>query len=115
MKKAYRLQDGGEWKVEAGMRRKVGKRKKRGVVLKLLLCAFVVYSAINLVKISIDVREKRETLATLNESVERQTVENETMKSAIQKGMTQDEVEKISRDKLDLASPNERVFINIDG
>lgn len=97
------------------MKRKIGKRKKRGVVLKLLLCAFVIYSAINLVKISIDVREKQETLAALNESVERQTVENETMKSAIQKGMTQDEVEKISRDKLDLASPNERVFINIDG
>ena len=36
-------------------------------------------------------------------------------KRQIQKGMTQDEVEKISRDKLDLASPNERVFINIDG
>ena len=86
------------------MKRKVGKRKKRGVVLKLLLGAFVIYSA-----------EKQETLAALNESVERQTVENETMKSAIQKGMTQDEVEKISRDKLDLASPNERVFINIDG
>lgn len=97
------------------MKRKGGKRKKRGVVLKLLLCAFVVYSAINLVKISIDIKEKQDTLAQLNQSVERQTVENETMKSALQKGMTKEEVEKISRDKLDLASPDERVFINIDG
>ena len=97
------------------MKKRVGKRKKRGIVLKLLLCAFVVYSAVNLVKISIDIQQKQETLSVLNESVERQTVENETMKSALEKGMTQEEVEKISRDKLDLASQNERVFINIDG
>lgn len=97
------------------MRQKVNRQKRKGYLLKILLCGFVIYSAANLIKLSIDLRDKQVEVAALKQNIEAQQVENDTVRSAIDKGMTKEEVEKISRDKLDLASQNERVFVNIDG
>ena len=97
------------------MRQAVKKRKRKGYLLKILLCGFVIYSAANLIKLSIDLQEKQATVATLQQEIEQQQVSNDTVRGALDKGMTKEEVEKISRDKLDLASQNERVFVNIDG
>lgn len=97
------------------MRQTAGKRKRKGYLLKILLCGFVVYSAANLIKLSVDFKEKQATIATLQQQITEQTVENDTVRQAIDKGMTKEEVEKIARDKLDLASQNERVFVNVDG
>jgi cell division protein FtsB len=46
----------------------------------------------------------------LTQQIEAKQQENEALKDSISKGGSKDEIEKIARDKLGLASPGEKVF-----
>ncbi len=95
--------------------KKVPKRQKGGIILKILLCGFILYSGINLVKLSFDIKDRNETVKVLAAAIESKEQENETLKTAIERGITKEEVIRLSREKLNLVSPGEKVFINIDG
>ena len=87
---------------------KVIKRKKQrgSLLLKLAIFAFAAYIVFALVNQQVQINEKSQELADLQEQVETQKIKNEE---------TKEYIERVAREDLDYAKPGERVFVNIAG
>lgn len=98
---------------------KVIKRKKQrgSLLLKLAIFAFAAYIVFALVNQQVQINEKSQELADLQEQVETQKIENEDMKHALNadEEETKEYIERVAREDLDYAKPGERVFVNIAG
>ena len=98
---------------------KVIKRKKQrgSLLLKLAIFAFAAYIVFALVNQQVQINEKSQELADLQEQVETQKIKNEDMKHALNadEEETQEYIERVAREDLDYAKPGERVFVNIAG
>ena len=98
---------------------KVIKRKKQrgSLLLKLAIFAFAAYIVFALVNQQVQINEKSQELADLQEQVETQKIKNEDMKHALNadEEETKEYIEREAREDLDYAKPGERVFVNIAG
>ena len=98
---------------------KVIKRKKQrgSLLLKLAMFAFAAYIVFALVNQQVQINEKSQELADLQEQVETQKIKNEDMKHALNadEEETKEYIERVAREDLDYAKPGERVFVNIAG
>ena len=98
---------------------KVIKRKKQrgSLLLKLAIFAFAAYIVFALVNQQVQIKEKSQELADLQEQVETQKIKNEDMKHALNadEEETKEYIERVAREDLDYAKPGERVFVNIAG
>ena len=98
---------------------KVIKRKKQrgSLLLKLAIFAFAAYIVFALVNQQVQINEKSQELADLQEQVETQKIKNEDMKHALNadEEETKEYIERGAREDLDYAKPGERVFVNIAG
>ena len=97
---------------------KVIKRKKQrgSLLLKLAIFAFAAYIVFALVNQQVQINEKSQELADLQEQVETQKIKNEDMKHALNADEeTKEYIERVAREDLDYAKPGERVFVNIAG
>ena len=98
---------------------KVIKRKKQrgSLLLKLAIFAFAAYIVFALVNQQVQISEKSQQLADLQEQVEIQKIKNEDMKHALNadEEETKEYIERVAREDLDYAKPGERVFVNIAG
>ena len=98
---------------------KVIKRKKQrgSLLLKLAIFAFAAYIVFALVNQQVQINEKSQELADLQEQVETQKIKNEDMKHALNadEEETKEYIERVAREDLDYAKPGERVFVNIAG
>ena len=65
----------------------------------------------------VQINEKSQELADLQEQVETQKIKNEDMKHALNadEEETKEYIERVAREDLDYAKPGERVFVNIAG
>ena len=115
-----RKTSGKKAKREGGTRiMKVIKRKKQrgSLLLKLAIFAFAAYIVFALVNQQVQINEKSQELADLQEQVETQKIKNEDMKHALNadEEETKEYIERVAREDLDYAKPGERVFVNIAG
>ena len=98
---------------------KVIKRKKQrgSLLLKLAIFAFAAYIVFALVNQQVQINEKSQELADLQEQVETQKIKNEDMKHALNadEEETKEYIERVAREDLNYAKPGERVFVNIAG
>ena len=98
---------------------KVIKRKKQrgSLLLKLAIFAFAAYIVFALVYQQVQINEKSQEWADLQEKVETQKIKNEDMKHALNadEEETKEYIERVAREDLDYAKPGERVFVNIAG
>ena len=98
---------------------KVIKRKKQrgSLLLKLAIFAFAAYIVFALVNQQVQINEKSQELADLQDQVETQKIKNEDMKHALNadEEETKEYIERVAREDLDYAKPGERVFVNIAG
>ena len=96
-------------------------KKKRKSVARLLLAgltfAFLIYSAITIVRQSIQVSQAKAELEALQQQIQIQEIKNEDIKNVLD--YTEDENkayrEQIARQELDYIAQGERVFVNISG
>lgn len=94
-------------------------KRKKGSAYKLLLRLAVagaaVYLCVTFVGGQLKVAEKQQELAELNELVERQAEQNAELERLMESGDEDAYVERIAREKLGYARPDERVFVDISG
>ena len=96
----------------------IKRKKQRGsLLLKLAIFAFAAYIVFALVNQQVQINEKSQELADLQEQVETQKIKNEDMKHALNadEEETKEYIERVAREDLDYAKPGERVFVNIAG
>ncbi|MDP4151946.1 MAG: septum formation initiator family protein [Bacillota bacterium] len=91
------------------------KRKKSGWIVKLCLAAFIIYTAYKLVNLQMEIHGKRAEIADYKVKIEEQQRQNENLQQDIDHKLTEDEIKQIARDKLGLATPDERIFVNVTG
>ena len=62
-----------------------------------------------------DIAAKQKELQDLENQLEQQRQQNDELERVLESGSDQEIIERVARDKLGYAKPNERVFIDVTG
>ncbi len=92
-------------------------KKKSYILLYIAIFAFAIYAVITLVNQYVEISDKKQQLAELNQQISVQEIKNEDIQAV--KNYTGEElddyIEKIAREELEYIEQGERVFVNISG
>jgi cell division protein FtsB len=88
------------------------KRKRSSIFFKFAVLASAVYCIYTLLNIQFQINDKNEQLNMLKIQIEQQQQKNAQLNEILQNDIDPRYMEKIARDKLGLAMPNEKIFIN---
>ena len=96
------------------------KKQKRAPLLpRFFLRAGLVpiggYLVAGLVFNQVDIAAKQKELQDLENQLEQQRQQNDELERVLESGSDQEIIERVARDKLGYAKPNERVFIDVTG
>lgn len=96
------------------------KKQKRAPLLpRVLLRAGLVliggYLVAGLVFNQVDIAAKQKELQGLENQLEQQRQQNDELERVLESGSDLEIIERVARDKLGYAKPNERVFIDVTG
>ena len=96
------------------------KKQKRAPLLpRFFLRAGLVliggYLVAGLVFYQVDIAAKQKELQDLENQLEQQRQQNDELERVLESGSDQEIIERVARDKLGYAKPNERVFIDVTG
>ena len=99
------------------MPRSAEKKKggRKSLMLRLCVFAFMVYAAILLIDMQIDIANRNRQLTELQQRVENQRISNKELERQLAMGMDQEYVERIARERLGFIAPDETVFIDVSG
>ena len=93
------------------------KRYKRSFLLRISVVCLGVYILAALIDQQMQISQKREQLAQLQQEIQIQEIRNDEISSTQSSsgGMSDEYAEKIARQELGMADENERVFIIVTG
>lgn len=91
------------------------RKKKHSLILRLLLIAVAVYVAVSFVQLQLDLSAKRLELASIQNAVDAQLLENQELEALLTARQEDDYIEWVARERLDYAFPDEKVFVDISG
>ncbi|MEI3579860.1 MAG: septum formation initiator family protein [Acutalibacteraceae bacterium] len=89
-----------------------GKKKCSGTCFGSAVLCYVVFS---LVRIQGDIQKNREQLAALEQQNEEQRIANKELERVLSDGTEEEYIERIAREQLGYAYPEEQVLIDISG
>ncbi len=96
---------------------KLKRKLQRGksIIYKFAVIAFLAYGVFSIVSLNIDVAAKERELQELNDQVA--VIEQQNDEALIQSELEEnnDYIEKVAREKLGYAYPNERIYVDISG
>lgn len=90
-------------------------KAKKSLILRVLVFVFLVYSAIMLVDMQVNIAQNKQNLEELSLRRESMRLANKEIERELEGGVDQDYIERIAREKLDFVDPDEQVFIDISG
>jgi len=95
----------------------VAKRKKRrsSFFVKIVTFCFIVCAAVAFIQTQSDVVSKRRELAALQQSIKLQQASNDEVRRILEGGNDLKYIERIAREKLGYAYPDEKIFIDRSG
>lgn len=86
-----------------------------GLLLRAGVLLLGGYLVVNMVLNQVEIRTKRQQLQTVEQQLEIQQAQNEELQRILESGSDQELIERVARDKLGYAKPNERVFVDATG
>ena len=95
----------------------MAKRRKRRAnwLVRFFMLSFVVYVAISLIGMQVEVTSKRRELLALQQNVEQQKLLNAEAQRLLEGDTDADYIARVARDKLGYAYPDEKIFIDRSG
>lgn len=94
-------------------------KKKKVGISKLIIRAGVVlvgvYLVVGMIFNQVDISAKKQQLKTLQQQLETQQAQNDELSRILDSGSDEQIIERVARDKMGYAKPNERVFVDITG
>ena len=94
----------------------MARRKRRSsFFVKITTFCFIVCAAVAFIQSQADVVSKRRELAALQESIKLQQASNDEIKRILEGGNDMEYIERIAREKLGYAYPDEKIFIDRSG
>lgn len=92
--------------------KKKSKGRFRGFITKALLLAFFAYVAVSFVQIRVQINDKKDQLAVLNQKIAEQEAKNAELSELLENGIDEDYIAKIAREH-GYAMPDEKVYENV--
>lgn len=89
------------------------KRRRSGLLIKLAVLALVIWGAVTLVQLRLDIAEAKENLAALQLERDRQKRENALSSELLAGSSDQECIEKVARDELGYVSAGEQIFYDV--
>ena len=91
------------------------RKRKSSFFVKVVTFCFIVCAAVAFIQTQSDVVSKRRELAALEESIKLQQASNDEVKRILDGGTNLEYIERIAREKLGYAYPDEKIFIDRSG
>lgn len=94
------------------------KRKKHflsGLMLRAAAVCVGVYLIVGIVVNQVSISSKQQALDSVQQQLETQQAENEELERVLTSGSEEEIVERVARDRLGYARPDERVFVDVSG
>jgi len=92
----------------------VVKKHRKSLILRLSVFAFIIYIAVVLINLQLQLSRQKATLASVTAQYQVQQSKNAEIKRVLSEDDSQYK-ESIARDKLGYAKPDERIYINVSG
>lgn len=90
-------------------------RKRTGLIIKLVFLCLAVYMVFSFIQLQVELASKQEKLAALEAEYEQQILKNEELQGVLDLGADEEYYERMARERLNYAYPDEQVFIDISG
>ena len=90
------------------------KKHRKSLILRLSVFAFIIYIAVVLINLQLQLSRQKATLASVTAQYQVQQSKNAEIKRVLSEDDSQYK-ESIARDKLGYAKPDERIYINVSG
>lgn len=94
------------------------KQKNKGLtslLMKLGISMLGLYLVISLITVQVDIVSKRHELAERQETLQEKIAQNTELRRTLENSSTEETIERLARDKLGYARPDERVFVDMSG
>lgn len=95
--------------------KKLKPKRKFSFIILFSISVFVCYLIIMWFNLRVDSKEKRAELERLNAQYSQQLEDNSRLSKQIKDGLSDEELEKIARDELGYAMPDEHVYADASG
>lgn len=89
-----------------------GKKTSKSRLLKIAVCLFMVYIVYSIVVQQLEIRERKLLLESIQQQCQVQSEENKEVERLLAMSANKDYIERIAREKLGYAYPDERVYID---
>ena len=90
-------------------------KARKNVLARVSVLLFLCYVVFSLVRIQGDIQKNREQLAALEQQNEEQRIANKELERVLSDGTEEEYIERIAREQLGYAYPEEQVLIDISG
>lgn len=90
-------------------------KPRKNVILRLCIFAFVLYAAVMLVDMQVQLASRKQEADELAARVDEQFLANKELERRLQAGAGDEYIERVAREELDYVYPDEKVFIDISG
>ena len=94
------------------------RRKKHflsGLMLRAAAVCVGAYLIVGIVVNQVSISSKQQALDSVQQQLEAQQAENEELERVLTGGSEEEIVERVARDRLGYARPDERVFVDVSG
>lgn len=90
-------------------------RKRPGLFWRVLLAFLIIVMLIQLISSYVDLNRKKLELQALKDALNEQNMANQELQSLLDMQFDSEYIERIARDRLDYAYPDERIFYDTSG
>ena len=94
---------------------RIKKHNSGSKLFRLAVVVIAVYSAVSILRLQAEVRQRRAELEEIMLKCEEQRLVNKDMELLISEGDNEDYIERTARERLDYVYPYETIFINASG
>ena len=91
------------------------KKKRKNILVRLFAGAFLLYTVVSMVQLSLQIHYKKEEKKLLETQIAAKLEDNEALASLLDSVSSEEYIEKIARDRLGYVSAGERVFVPVTG
>jgi len=95
------------------MERKWMKRRKMGIIPKIIVGCLAIYAVVNLLRLQMDINDLKEKRDELIPLVEKQKRENAMLDERVNSELDEETIAEAARTELGLVAPGERIFVDI--
>ncbi|MEG1125920.1 MAG: septum formation initiator family protein [Oscillospiraceae bacterium] len=91
------------------------KTKLTSLLVRLGACVLSLYLVVSLITTQVEIVANRNQLLSVHQEIEIQKAQNTEIKRVLETSSEDELIERIARDRLGYARPDERVFVDMSG